>query len=148
VKTLRQLLGQNGTSTLEFIVVLPTLLFIFLAAVELSRGWLTAHVATSAVREGARIAAVTPAASAVSAGISKVTYVLGSANLTAQSGPKVTCTCALPACTLPPSPPPSQCVPDATVDVVVTVRFQTLFPVFLPMLQTMDITEKASMRYE
>jgi Flp pilus assembly protein TadG len=114
VKTLRRLLGQNGTSTLEFIVVLPTLLFIFLAAVELSRAWMTAHVATSAVREGARIAAVTPAATAVSAGISKVNDVLRSANLTAQTpGPTVTCTCTLPACTLPPSPPPSQCVPDA-----------------------------------
>jgi Flp pilus assembly protein TadG len=137
MKTLRRLLGQDGTSTLEFIVVLPTLLFIFLASVELSRAWLTAHVATSAVREGARIAAVTPAAGAVSAGTAKVNSVLSAANLTAQSGPTVTCT-------------PSPCDPtkDSRVDVAVTVRFQTLFPVFLPMLQTMDIQETASMRYE
>ena len=60
MKALRRLLGQEGTSTLEFIVVLPTLLFIMFAAVELSRAWLTAHVATSAVREGVRLAAVTP----------------------------------------------------------------------------------------
>jgi hypothetical protein len=30
----------------------------------------------------------------------------------------------------------------------VTVTFQTLFPVFLPMLQTLPMQQRASMRYE
>ena len=144
MNVLRRLLGQEGTSTLEFIVVLPTLLFVMFAAVELSRAWLTAHVATTAVREGARVAAVTPPASAASAATTRVTNVLSSANLTALSAPAVTCTNY-------PSPrkdPSAWCEPDSRVNVAVTVRFQTLFPVFLPMLQTMDIQETASMRYE
>jgi Flp pilus assembly protein TadG len=146
VRVLRRILGQEGTSTLEFVVVLPILLFIFLAAVELSRAGLTAHVATSAVREGARTAVTTPAGSAVSAAKTQVNIVLSSANLSALSPPDVTVEC-----TDYPSPrkdPGAWCEPDARVNVAVTVRFQTLFPVFLPMLQTLDITEKASMRYE
>jgi Flp pilus assembly protein TadG len=136
MKTLRRLLGQEGTSTLEMIVVLPTLLFIMFAAVELSRAWLTAHVATSAVREGARLAAVTPAAQdPTGTARSRITQVLSAANLTPLGAPTVTCT-------------PAPCAPDSRVDANVTVRFQTLFPVLLPMLQTKDISETASMRYE
>src|SRR5262249_43356655 len=48
---------QRGTSTLEFAVVLPTLLIIFLGGLELARAWLTVNIATNAVREGARVAA-------------------------------------------------------------------------------------------
>ena len=46
---------QQGTSTLEFAIVLPTLLIIFLGGLELSRAWLTVNVTTNAVREGARV---------------------------------------------------------------------------------------------
>ncbi len=53
--------NQRGTSTLEFIVVLPTLLIIFLGGLELSRAWLAANIATNAAREGARVGVVTPA---------------------------------------------------------------------------------------
>ncbi len=139
MKALRRLLGQEGTSTIEFIIVLPTLLFVMLGAVELSRAWLTAHIATNAVREGARVAVVTPTTSdpnaPITQGIDRINQVLSAANITALSAPTVTCT-------------PAPCAPDSRVDVDVTVRFQTLFPVVLPMLQTMDIRETASMRYE
>ena len=53
--------NQRGTSTLEFVVVLPTLLIIFLGGLELSRAWLSANIATNAAREGARVGVVTPA---------------------------------------------------------------------------------------
>src|SRR6266852_1583226 len=53
--------NQRGTSTLEFIVVLPTLLLIFLGGLELSRAWLAVNIATNAAREGARVGVVTPA---------------------------------------------------------------------------------------
>jgi Flp pilus assembly protein TadG len=136
MKTLRRLLGQEGTSTLEMIVVLPTLLFIMFAAVELSRAWMTAHVATSAVREGARLAAVTPVAqNPIGIATTRINEVLSSANLTPLTAPTVTCT-------------PAPCAQDSRVDASVTVRFQTLFPVLLPMLQTKDISETASIRYE
>src|SRR5215468_5056875 len=50
--------NQRGTSTLEFVVVLPTLLIIFLGGLELSRAWLTANIAAHAAREGARVGVV------------------------------------------------------------------------------------------
>ncbi len=131
----RALIGnQRGTSTLEFAVVLPVLLIVFLGGLELSRAWLTANVASNAVREGARTAVVTPAATAVSAGVTRINQVLSAAALNVVSGPTVTCS-------------PS-CAPDAQVTASVTVRFQTVVPLILPQLQQLDITETATMRYE
>ncbi len=48
-----------GTSTLEFIVILPFLLILMLVAVELSRALATYNVVVQASREGARQAVVT-----------------------------------------------------------------------------------------
>ena len=86
---------QRGTSTLEFAVVLPTLLIIFLGGLELARAWLTVNIATNAVREGARVGA---ASNPTLSGSSPVTYsfdntqalarlnqVLSSANITPAS---------------------------------------------------------------
>src|SRR5512139_1756924 len=58
----RQRRGRHcpGTSTLEFIVILPFLLIIMLIAVELSRALATYNVVVQASREGARQAVVTP----------------------------------------------------------------------------------------
>src|SRR5512132_1640174 len=52
--------NQRGTSTLEFAVVLPTLLFVFFSIMELSRAWLTVNIVTTASREGARLGSVSP----------------------------------------------------------------------------------------
>src|SRR5712664_2452260 len=107
--------NQRGTSTLEFIVVLPTLLIIFLGGLELSRAWLAANIATNAAREGARVGVVTPALGADpnspvfdnGAALTRINDILTAANLTAAS---VSVTCTPPA-----SPPPglSGCVPDS-----------------------------------
>ncbi len=143
--SLRKRLGtERGTSTLEFIVVLPFLLFIFLVGVELSRAWLTAHIAASAVREGARLGAVTPAASVEcelpgTSGVvcTRITDILGTIPISL--GPKVTC---------------AACAPDAQVVASVTVQFHTVVPFFLTMLvpanacECLEIKQTATMRYE
>ncbi len=144
----RRLGNERGTSTLEFIVVLPLLLFIFLVGLELSRAWLTAHVAASAVREGARLGAVTPVSPDPPYSMTtweqtvtlRITDVLAAANLTALSTPAVGCT-------------PTPCAPNSRVDTTVTVEFQTVVPLFFAVmtnvnLESIPITQSATMRYE
>jgi Flp pilus assembly protein TadG len=146
--------SQRGTSTLEFIVVLPTLLIIFLGGLELSRAWFTATVATNAAREGARVGVVTPATGGNpnapvfdnGPAVARINNILTAANLT-PSGVSVTCT-------PPASPPPglSGCIPDSRVTASVTINFVTVTPLFLPVLGTpsspLVINETASMRRE
>jgi len=121
---------------LEFIVVFPFLMLVFLVGVELSRAWLTANIAQNAVREGVRLAVVTPAANdPIAAATNRILDVLSVTAIPVVSGPTVTCN-------------PS-CVTDAFVNATVTVQFQTIFPLFLPaQMGTYNIQQSASMRYE
>ena len=149
-----RLRDQRGTSTLEFIVVLPTLLIIFLGGLELSRAWLAANIATNAAREGARVGVVTPATGSNPnapvfdnhAALTRINDILTAANLTAAS---VSVTCTPPA-----SPPPglSGCIPDSRVTASVTINFVTVVPLFLPVLGTpsspLVLTETTIMRRE
>lgn len=147
----RQLVAsQRGTSTLEFIVVLPTLFLVFLAGVESSRAWFTANLVTSAAREGARAGAVTPATGIDPTNnpvfdngpaIARINAILTAASLTPTS---VSVTCA-PA---PPPPGQSGCIRDSQITATVTVTFATFAPGFLPMLSSLPITENAIMRRE
>lgn len=124
---------DRGITTLEFIVVLPTLLFIFLAGVEASRMLATFNIVVSAAREGARVGAVTDPFSAAPA-LARMNAVLATANLTSTAA---TVTCGSP------------CGPDSPVTATVTVNFQTLFPLFLPFLAgPIPLTESAVMRFE
>ena len=128
----------RGTSTLELILVLPTLLFMMFAIVELSRMWLDLNVVTQAAREGARVAVVTPVPSAgfdSGPALARISAVLAGANLTSTSA---SVTCAAP------------CAQNSQVTATVTVNFQTLFPVFLPWWSGagVNITDTAVMRYE
>ena len=143
--------NQRGTSTLEFVVVLPTLLLIFLGALELSRAWLTANIATNAAREGARVGVVTPPlgtnpSSPIfddSAALTRIDDILKAANLYPAASRTVTCT--------PPASPPaglSGCIPDSQVTATVTLNFATVVPLFLPILQSLDVTETTIMRRE
>jgi Flp pilus assembly protein TadG len=146
--------NQRGTSTLEFIVVLPTLLIIFLGGLELSRAWLATNIATNAAREGARVGVVTPALGSNpnapifdnGAAVTRINEILTAANLTAAS---VSVTCTPPA-----SPPPglSGCIPDSRVTASVTINFVTVAPLFLPVLGTpgapLVLTETTIMRRE
>lgn len=129
---------QRGTSTLEFVVVLPTLLLIMLGIVELSRAWLTLNLVTTAAREGARMGVVTPTiqpGDVFDSGpaTTRINQVLATAGLAAAS---VSVIC------------PSPCLPDSQVQADVTVTFQTIVPLLLPVLQSFSIQQSAIMRYE
>src|SRR5262249_21158762 len=52
--------GDRGSAMVELVVVLPILLIVLFAFVELSRAWFTLQIAMMAAREGARAAAVAP----------------------------------------------------------------------------------------
>lgn len=128
---------QRGTSTLEFLVVLPTLLFILFAIMEVSRAWLTVNIVTTASREGAREGVVT----AFSGGSfnpapaeARIDAILTAANLV--SGVIRSVTCAAP------------CGPGSPVQANVQVTFDTVMPVFLPMLAGININRTTTMRYE
>jgi Flp pilus assembly protein TadG len=144
MRRIRRLGNQRGTSTLEFLVVLPTLLLIFLASLELSRAWLTANIATNAVREAARVGVVTPPPDPNNPtfddgpALARMTEVLTAANLTAASS-SVTCSS-------------TTCPPDSQVLASVTINFETVVPLFLPILGTQSnplvLQETARMRRE
>jgi Flp pilus assembly protein TadG len=139
--------GEGGTSTLEFAVVLPVLLMVFLGGLELTRAWLTANVTMNAVREGARLAAVTiPMSAAKQAGQNRISAVLSSAGLTPQVDPAVEVTQVVYVC----PPPPNPCPPEFRVEAAVTVRFETIVPLVQLLLPNpwIDIQQTATMRYE
>ena len=119
----------------EMVLVLPIFLFVLFAICELSRAWFTLQLASTAVREGARAAAVVAAANVSSEGVARLNAVLAGGGLTGQN-PSVM---VQPGCT-----PPCESEVVATVDVV----FTTMFPVLLSQLQTMTLTQTARMRHE
>lgn len=129
---------QGGTSTLEFILVLPLLLLVFFAIVELSRAWHNVNILTTAAREGARVGSVSPAGPGdvfdPSAALARIDEILAAANLL--TGATRAVTCATP------------CTPDSEVRADVSVTFETAVPFVLPMLQSLTIQQTASMRFE
>ena len=129
---------QRGTSILELVVCLPTLLLVFFATMELSRAWLTVNITTTAAREGARRASVTPPDGAGNfdsgPALARITTVLDAADIT----PDVINV----ACDAAP------CVSGDQVTATVEVTFDTVLPVFLPMLVGLDIDRATVMRYE
>ena len=140
MRYVRRLLDQRGTSTLEFLVVLPTLLLIFLGSLELSRAWLTANIMTNAVREAARVGVVTPPPDPNNPtfdngpALARMTEVLTAANLTPDTT-SVTCSSAA-------------CPPDSQVEATVILNFETLVPLFLPMLDQLPLQQTVRMRRE
>jgi Flp pilus assembly protein TadG len=131
-------MNQSGTSTLEFVVVLPTLLLVFFAIMELSRAWLTVNIVTTATREGARLGSVTPplAGDVFDPGPAeaRIDEILEAANLLTGATKSVSC--------------PAPCVTGSQVQANVQVTFNTVVPIFLPMLTGMDINRTTVMRYE
>lgn len=132
MRIMRKLVNSRGTSTLEFVVVLPVLLLVLFSIVELSRAWLTLNLATAAAREGVRAGVVAAADSVSSVGDAKIDSILGAG----QWSGGVTCAA-------------SPCAPDQVVSATVTVQFRTVVPLILPaMFDPLNITQTASMRYE
>jgi Flp pilus assembly protein TadG len=128
--------AERGTSTVEFLVVLPVLLFIMLGTVELSRAFMTINLMTTAAREGARWGAVSAPDQVESVGEARVSEVLAAGGVACGGCANVTCS--------------GTCDPaaDSRVQADVTVTFQTIVPLFLPMLTSINLNQTASMRYE
>jgi Flp pilus assembly protein TadG len=123
--------NERGTTTLEMVMVLPVLIFLTLAVMEVSRAWLTVTLVTTAAREGARLAALAPAAEFPSpaAAVAQVNALVNGASSS------FTCT-------------PAPCAPGSTVRATVSVAYQTAVPLVLPMLSSLTIRQVVSMRYE
>jgi Flp pilus assembly protein TadG len=130
---------QRGTSTLEFILLLPLLLFVWFGIMEFSRAWHTLNILTTAAREGARVGSTTPTLPNdvfdPSAAEARIDGILAAANLLTGATRTVTCI-------------PAECVPDSEVRALVSVTFETAVPLPLPILQSLTIEQSASMRYE
>ncbi len=125
-----------GTSTLEFIVILPFLLIIMLTAVELSRALATYNVVVQASREGARQAVVTPippfanaanvlcSAGSTNPPIAKACGFIASVPSMSLAATRVTVNC------VPPPGSPAVCAVDSPVTVTVTTTFTSIFADF------------------
>ena len=132
----RRLRNQRGVVVLEFILILPILLFVLFASVELSRAWFSMNLLTTAAREAARTGVVSAPDAVQTAATARLTALLGpSGQPPLNWNATVTCN-------------PAPCAPDSQLQVNVTATFQTLFPVLLPMLSSVPLQQTASMRYE
>ncbi len=129
----------RGTSTVEFVIVLPVLLLVFLGITEFSRAWMYLNAVTMAAREAARVGTVTPAPWTDAAAKAKIANVLTPIFGTSQANAiasAATVTCAAP------------CEADSAVTATVGYTFTSLVPRMLPMLDGVLLAETAVMRYE
>lgn len=127
----RHLGNQRGVASLEFVLILPILLFVLFASVELSRAWFTMNLLTTAAREAARVGVVSTPDAVQAAATARLNQLLGAGNW---SG---TVQCI-----------PAPCAPDSQVQVNVSMPFTTVLPNLLPMLGSLTLQQTASMRYE
>jgi len=130
--------SQRGAAIVETIFATLFLLFIMFGMVELARAWFTQQLATAAVREAVRAGAVELNSGNVSTvGLARMNAVLLGAGI--PSGKIISPSVGL--ATITGST-------DQKVVASVTVRFNTVFPLLLPNLGTIDIPQSASMRWE
>jgi Flp pilus assembly protein TadG len=131
--------GQRGTSTIEFLAVLPFFLIVMLLILEGSRAWMTLNLAETAAREAARAGAVGPNDATVQAdGNARLVEVLTAGGLSCSGQCDVLCQ-------------PGTCVIDGTrytVEATVTVTFRTVVPLFLPPLSAVTLQRKATHLWE
>src|SRR5262249_31556500 len=127
----RQTRDERGVASLEFVLILPILLFVIFTGVELSRAWMTLNLLTSAAREAARAGVVAAPTGVSAAGNARLTQILGAG----WSGPRTSCS-------------QNPCAPDAQVTVTVSLNFTTVLPNIWILPQPLVLTQTASMRYE
>ena len=77
----RRLSNERGAAMVEMILVLPMLLFVMFAIVELSRAWFTVQLTTTAVREGARAGAVAGANNVTADGTARLDAIMNQAGI-------------------------------------------------------------------
>ena len=133
IKRRRFLSEERGSAMVEMIIVVPVLLVVLFAIVELSRAWFTLQVAASAAREGARAGAVATTGSEKSNGEARIDALLTTAGVTAASRSVDKVALAGTA--------------DFEIVSTVNLTFTTVFPLLLP-FQTLSLSESASMRFE
>jgi Flp pilus assembly protein TadG len=132
IMTIRQRFrDQRGVASIEFILILPILLFVLFVSVELSRAWFTLNLLTTAAREAARVGVVSAPGSVVSNATARLNQLLGAGKWSGT----ISCN-------------PSPCAPDSQVRVNVSMQFTTVLPNLLPMLGSITLQQTASMRYE
>lgn len=122
---------QRGTSSVEFILVAPFLLFILFASVELSRAWFTLNLMTTAAREAVRAGVVAAPDQVSAVGNARLDEMLGAGNYSGG----VTCST-------------NPCGQDSRVTADISMTFDTVVPVLLPMLQGIALQQTASMVFE
>jgi Flp pilus assembly protein TadG len=132
----KRLREQRGVASLEFVLILPILLFVLFVSVELSRAWFTLNLLTTAAREAVRVGVVSAPGAVQSNATARLTALLGPAGQ-----PPINWSATV-------SCNPNPCVPDSQVRVNVTANFQTVLPDLLPMLGSITLQQTASMRYE
>ena len=130
----RILRDTRGVTSVEFVLILPTLLLVLFLSVELSRAWFTMNLMTTAAREAVRAGVVAPPTQVSTVGNARINQFLGAPPR--WTGPGVTCST-------------NPCAEDSQVTADITVNFNTLFPALLYMLpQPLVMRQTASMRYE
>ena len=137
----RRFSAQRGAAIVETVFAVLFLLFVMFGIVELARAWFTQQLATAAVREAVRAGAVAAQASVTTNGIARIDAVLTAGGINPSSNPPV----LVKTVALQPACPGAG---DRQVVANVTVRFQTVFPLLLPILGTIDIPQSAVMRWE
>src|SRR6266566_5005465 len=76
-RTRTRMADERGVASLEFVLILPILLFVIFIGVELSRAWMTLNLLTSAAREAARAGVVAAPGAVAAAGNARLTEILG-----------------------------------------------------------------------
>jgi Flp pilus assembly protein TadG len=134
----RRLSVQRGSAIVETLFAILFLLFVMFGIVELARAWFTQQLATAAVREAVRAGAVAAQTDVSANGTARIDAVLTAGGI--PSSKVLVKTVEL------------QDIGGGSTDkqVVanVTVRFNTVFPVLLKNLSTIDIPQSAAMRWE
>jgi hypothetical protein len=129
--------NQRGAAIVETVFAVLFLLFIMFGIVELARLWFTQQLATAAVREAVRAAAVVADTSVSATGVARINAVLAAGGIA--SGKIISPTVGLA---------PIVGSTDQQVVASVTVEFNTVLPLLLPHLGTMNIPQTAAMRWE
>jgi len=129
--------NQRGAAIVETVFAVLFLLFVMFGIVELARLWFTQQLATAAVREAVRAAAVVADTSVSTTGVARINAVLAAGGI--PSAKIISPTVGLA---------PIVGSTDQQVVASVTVEFNTVFPLLLPNLGTLNIPQTAAMRWE
>ena len=128
---------QRGAAIVETVFAMLFLLFVMFGIVELARLWFTQQLATAAVREAVRAGAVASNSSVSSIGVARINAVLAAGGIP-------------PAKIISPTVglAPIAGSTDQQVVASVTVQFNTVFPLLIPSLNTINVPQTAAMRWE